>query len=188
MSGCRSRFPPRALNSDETCWPLLLSNTGCTQDMMCWLSHVDWSDCCSRPAVKPTVWLSNVDCSLLLLDSRSCSSTRCLLDVANPLVTRFHHMNLVRWSCSSIASSTWLSTSFSVCSSTVSFSNFCCFSSANWSHQHHFLFDTTLQLGVLLLLRCDDDAQLYVWYLQEQLPKLGLSDKIENSSILDTKE
>ena len=31
------------------------------------LSHVDLSDCCSRPTVNPSVWLTNVDCSLLLL-------------------------------------------------------------------------------------------------------------------------
>ena len=31
-----------------------------------------------------------------LLYSRSCSLTRCLLDVANLLVTRLHHLSLVR--------------------------------------------------------------------------------------------
>ena len=81
------------------------------------------------------------------VDSRPCSSTQWLLDVANPLVARLHHLNLVRWSCDSIASSTWLSTSSSVWFSTAFSSSFCWFSSANWSHQHQLLFDTTLQLG-----------------------------------------
>ena len=81
------------------------------------------------------------------VDSRPCSSTRWQLDVANHLVARLHHLNLVRWSCDSIASSTWLSTSSSVWFSTAFSSSFCWFSSANWSHQHQLLFDTTLQLG-----------------------------------------
>ena len=81
------------------------------------------------------------------VDSRPCSSTQWLLDVANPLVARLHHLNLVRWSCDSIAWSMWLSTSSSVWFSTAFSSSFCWFSSANWSHKHQLLFDTTPQLG-----------------------------------------
>ena len=143
---CHSRTSPKSLNSRPTCWPLSLSNTALsTRQQHVYHSGLVWlllETCCQPNGLTH-------QCGLFApsVDSRPCSSTRWLLDVANPLVARLHPLNLVRWSCDSIASSTWLSTSSSVWFSTAFSSSFCWFSSANWSHQHQLLFDTTLQLG-----------------------------------------
>ena len=49
------------------CWNLvrlachcLLSNADCTRYLLGWISPVDWSDCCSRPALQLVHWLSRL--------------------------------------------------------------------------------------------------------------------------------
>ena len=138
---------------DHFCSQTLVVHKICCADSHMWTGLIAAQDLLSTQRSDSPVCIF-----LPSVDSRSCSLTRCLLDVANPLVTYLHHLNLVRWSCNSIASSTWFSTSFSV--HYCFLLKFLLFLLRKLIPPAPISLCTTLQLGIFLLLRCDDDAQL----------------------------
>ena len=82
LIGCRPRSPSRWLKSRPSCLQLSVLKRRLSRDMLCLISLVDWSDCCSRPALRLVHWLSRLDllwnfaADLPVVTPTSCSSCR----------------------------------------------------------------------------------------------------------------